>query len=186
MCLNQCNTNTVTVHVTFISNLWHHAPNKSVYFTTISLHAVFLQSCPAVQAASSHSARCLHLPHRLTPALVHARHPTLKSACRGRPCLHGARPARAAREATRAQALTRHSFTTAGCSTATSPWRPGEHKQLKIRTAPWNSFVQLRIFVWPKWSLSVFQVLGGFFYRLQETCAAFSCHWTPSDENIFK
>lgn len=118
-----------------------------------------LQSCPAVQAVSSHSARCLRLPHRLTPALVPARHPTLKSACRGRPCLQGARPARATRGETRAQALTRRSFTTAGCSTATSPWRPGERKQLKTLSATWNSFVQLRIFVWKKWSWSVFQVV---------------------------
>lgn len=135
MSLNQCNTNTVTVRVIFISNLWHRAPNKSVYFTTVSLRAVFVQSCPAVQAVSSHSARCLRLPHRLTPALVPAQHPTLKSACRGRPCLHGARLAREARGETQAQALTRRSFTTAGCSTATSPWRPGERKQLKTLTA---------------------------------------------------
>ena len=86
-----------------------------------SSHSLSAQSCPAVQVVSSRSARCPLLPLRPTPALVPARRPTLKSACRGRPCRRGARPARAARGQTQARAQTRRSFTTAGCSTATFP-----------------------------------------------------------------
>lgn len=132
MSLNQCNNNKLSTNMPLLF---------LIYDTTLLINlCLFLpcppfllrgstQSCPAVPVASSRSVRCPRLPRRPTPALALARHPTLRSACRGRPCQRGAKPVRAARGQTPARAQTRLSFTTAGCSTATSPWRPGNRMQ---------------------------------------------------------
>lgn len=56
MSLNQCNTNTVTVRVTFISNLWHYAANKSLFISPPSPSVLFL--CRAAQQ----SRRAVHIP----------------------------------------------------------------------------------------------------------------------------
>lgn len=135
MSLNQCNNNKLSTNMpllfviygtALLINLSLFLPCPSLLlFRCLSL-CLSAQSCPAVQVVSSHFAHYPRLPLRPTPALVPVRRPTLKSACRGRPCQHGARPVRAARGQTQARAQTRHSFTTAGCSTATSPWRPGK------------------------------------------------------------
>lgn len=154
--------------------------NLCLFLHRLSPRVVFVQSCPAVQAASSRSARCLRLLPRLTPARVPVPRPTLKSACRGRPCRPGVRPARAARGETRAQAQTRHSSTTAGCSTATSPWRPGECKWFQLVTAPAKSFKQQWIFLYRQ---NGFEVA---FKLKRENLAVVSCHGKPSNGNFFK
>ena len=131
MSLNQCNNNKLSTNTPLLFVIYGTALliNLCLFLPCLSLPPSSLllrfslpaQSCPAVQVVSSHFARCPRLPLRRTHALVPARRPTLKSACRGRPCRRGARPARAARGQTQARAQTRHSFTTAGCSTATFP-----------------------------------------------------------------
>lgn len=133
MLLNQCNNNKLSTNTPLLFVIYGTAllinlclflpcppslpPSSSSAFSLF----VSAQSCPAVQVVSSLFAHCPRLPRRPMPALVPARRPTPKSACRGKPCRRGARPVRAARGQTPARAQTRHSFTTAGCSTATFP-----------------------------------------------------------------
>lgn len=136
MSLNQCNNNKLSTNTPLLFVIYGTAlliklclfPPCHLPFPPLlppppppSCLLVSAQSCPAVQVVSSRFARFPRLHPRPTPALVPARRRTLRSACRGRRCRRAARPARGARGGTPAPAQTRHSFTTAGCSTATSP-----------------------------------------------------------------
>lgn len=130
MSLNQCNNNKLSTNTPLLFVIYGTALliNLCLFLPCLLLPpplplslCLSSQSCPAVQVVSSHFARCPRLHLLPTPALAPARRPTLKSACRGRPCQRGARPVRAARGRTQARAQTRHSFTTAGCSIATFP-----------------------------------------------------------------
>lgn len=128
MSLNQCNNNKLSTNILLLFVIYDIVLliNLCLFLPCPSLHLlpvlpVSVQSCPAVQGVSSRSVRCPRHRRRPMPAPVPARRRTLRSACRGRPCQRGAKAVRGARGQTTARAQTRASFTTAGCSTATSP-----------------------------------------------------------------
>lgn len=152
MSLNQCNTYTVTVCVTFISNLWHRAPNKSVFISPLSPSVLSL--CRAAQQ----SRRSFHIPpaasapatasrlHLCPPGALRSSQPAEEDHAYAVPDQPG--------HPGRRHKLKHWPGAASQQLGAQQQHPPGDQVNTNDLTATWKSFVQLWIFLWTKWSWS--------------------------------